>query len=54
MIFKIQQMAWQRAADPDSVDYAYWEGKGWFDPNCTFYIAHRAGPGKVALAPFMT
>jgi multimeric flavodoxin WrbA len=50
MIFRIQQLAWEKAADPDSVDYAYWERQGWFDPDCTFYIEHRASPIKVALA----
>jgi hypothetical protein len=50
MIFKIQQRAWQQAADPDSVDYAYWASNGWFDPDCTFYIEHRANPITVALA----
>jgi multimeric flavodoxin WrbA len=48
-MFKIQQMAWQREP-PDSVDYAYWQGKGWLEPACTFYITHRAHPVKVALA----
>jgi hypothetical protein len=52
MIFKIQQLSWQQTADQDSVDYAYWEDQGWFDPNSTFYIEHRANPVKVALAPF--
>jgi multimeric flavodoxin WrbA len=50
MIFKIQQLSWQQAADPDSVDYAYWEEQGWFDPSCTFYIEHRANSAKVTLA----
>ncbi len=50
MIFKIQQRAWEQAADPDSVDYAYWAEQGWFDPDCTFYIDHRASPVKVGLA----
>jgi hypothetical protein len=49
MMFKIQQLAWQRAPS-GSLDYAYWQGKGWLDPARTFYIAHRANPAKVALA----
>lgn len=49
MMFKIQQFAWQ-LEDPNSPDYAYWKGQGWFDPRCTFYMAHRANPVKVALA----
>jgi multimeric flavodoxin WrbA len=50
MIFKIQQISWQQAVDQDSLDYAYWKEHGWFDPDRTFYIEHRANPLKVALA----
>ncbi len=50
MMFKIQQSAWQRAADRDTVDYRYWQNQGWLEPNRTFYIAHEANPLKVALA----
>ena len=49
MMFKIQQLAWQREA-PGSLDYAFWQGQGWLDPAYTFYIAHHANPVKVALA----
>lgn len=49
MTFKIQQLTWQREP-PGSCDYAYWQGQGWLDPGCTFYLAHRANPVKVALA----
>jgi hypothetical protein len=50
MIFKIQQRSWQQAAEPDSLDYAYWDDHGWFDPDCTFFIEHQANPVKVAVA----
>jgi multimeric flavodoxin WrbA len=49
MTFKIQQLSWQRE-EPGSYDYAYWKDQGWFDPNRTFYIEHRASRVKVALA----
>jgi multimeric flavodoxin WrbA len=49
MMFKIQQLAWQQEK-PGSLDYAYWQEKGWLDPARAFYIAHRANPLKVALA----
>ncbi len=49
MMFKIQQLAWQRQP-PGSLDRAYWQEKGWLDPARTFYIAHRANPLQVALA----
>ena len=47
--FKIQQLAWQREP-PDSYDVAYWQERGWLEPGCTFYVAHRASPLKVVLA----
>jgi len=49
MMFKIQQLAWQRE-DPGSLDYVYWHDQGWLDPATTFYIPHRAKPLKVAAA----
>jgi multimeric flavodoxin WrbA len=49
MAFRIQQMAWRREP-PGSYDYAYWLAQGWLAPGCTFYLAHRAHPIKVALA----
>lgn len=62
MIFRVQQHAWRKVSAPDSYDYAYWKNRGWFEPDCTFYIEHRANPAKVtlarlvgaALAPFVT
>jgi len=50
MIFKIQQDAWQHKDAEGTVDYAYWKGQGWFDPDQTFYIEHRANRVKVTLA----
>jgi len=49
LAFKIQQLAWQREP-PDSYDVAYWQARGWLNPDCTFYVAHRARRFKVALA----
>jgi multimeric flavodoxin WrbA len=49
-MFKIQQRAWQRAVDHDTLDYAYWSGQGWTDPGCEFFIPHSAGRVKVFLA----
>lgn len=50
MIFRIQQGAWQQKVAEGTLDYAYWKGQGWFDPDRTFYIEHQASPLKVALA----
>jgi NAD(P)H-dependent FMN reductase len=49
MVFRIQQLSW-RGHDPESLDYAYWQERGWFDPSCTFYVNHRAHPVKVTAA----
>jgi multimeric flavodoxin WrbA len=49
MMFKVQQLAWQGAA-PGSIDYAYWQDRGWLDFDRTFYIEHQANRVKVALA----
>jgi multimeric flavodoxin WrbA len=50
MMFKIQQWAWSRKASKDTLDTRYWKAQGWLEPNCEFYIAHRAGRVKVSLA----
>lgn len=51
MIFKIQQMGWQRQGkDPNTIDYQYWKNQGWFDPQRKFYIPIQSSPVKVALA----
>jgi multimeric flavodoxin WrbA len=49
MMFRIQQIGWKRA-DPETVDYRYWESKGWFQPSCDYYIPHQSNPMKTALA----
>jgi multimeric flavodoxin WrbA len=49
-MFKIQQRAWQRTAQRDTLDYAYWSGQGWTDPARDFYIPHEASWLKVFFA----
>lgn len=49
LTFKIQQLAWQTSA-ADSIDYRYWQEKGWLNPRREFYIPHAAGAIKVGLA----
>ncbi|MDR3574016.1 MAG: flavodoxin family protein [Anaerolineaceae bacterium] len=50
MMFKIQQWSWARRALEDTVDVRYWKELGWFEPDCDFYIPHRASRVKVLLA----
>jgi multimeric flavodoxin WrbA len=51
MMFRIQQLAWQRADPKKSpYDYQYWENTGWLDPKREFYISTRASRIKIALA----
>ena len=49
MVFKIQQNGW-RKMNHDSIDYRYWEGNGWLDPERIFYTNQRASRLKVTLA----
>jgi multimeric flavodoxin WrbA len=52
MTFKIQQVYWrQPPEDPNErYDYEYWQHKGWTDPQREFYIWHKSGRVKAALA----
>jgi multimeric flavodoxin WrbA len=49
MAFRIQQLAWRREPQ-GSYDHTYWQARGWLADGCTYYMAHRANPVKVALA----
>ena len=42
IVFRTQQRAWSNAPQ-DSLDYQYWKQQGWTDPQCSYYIPHRAG-----------
>ncbi len=48
LTFGVQQRYW--SATGDTIDYAYWSGKGWTNPDREFYIPHRANRMKVAFA----
>lgn len=52
MMFKIQQLGWQQAAETegDHIDFAYWRDNGWFAPGCEFFFPHRASRIKTMLA----
>jgi hypothetical protein len=50
MMFRIQQVAWQRDAGESTVDHAWWRAHGWLDAGCTFYLPHRTGPITTSLA----
>jgi multimeric flavodoxin WrbA len=43
IFFKVQQTLWNRKAE-DSVDFHYWESKGWLQPGVNWYIPHHANP----------
>ena len=50
MLFRIQQSGWGKSA-PGSIDFAYWNGRGWLDTRrCSYFFPHRASPIKVAAA----
>jgi multimeric flavodoxin WrbA len=50
LTFRIQQMSWRRRLGEDTLDARYWCDSGWTQPRRDFYVAHRAGWWKVALA----
>ncbi len=44
--FSVQQIAWRRANDENSVDYRYWSDNGWLDKSCRYYFPNRTNPIK--------
>lgn len=49
--FKVQQKYWQKTTKcHDTLDYAYWNNRGWLDSSCEYYTTHKANPAKVKLA----
>lgn len=50
-VFKIQQKYWQKRKDASNTfDYTYWSSKGWFEPQCEYYISNEASWIKVKAA----
>jgi hypothetical protein len=50
MIFRIQQAGWRKAAR-GSIDFAYWNDRGWLDTRrCTCFFPHAAHPAKTIAA----
>ena len=50
MVFRIQQSGWRKSA-PGSIDFAYWNDRGWLDTRrCSYFFPHKASPIKVAAA----
>jgi hypothetical protein len=49
MMFKIQQLGWSKAKH-DSIDYQYWQGRGWLDGKQQFFIKPKANGLKIAAA----
>ena len=50
MIFRIQQSGWRKSA-PGSIDFTYWNDRGWLDTRrCSYFFPHKANPIKVAAA----
>jgi multimeric flavodoxin WrbA len=49
-VFRIQQSGWAKSA-PDSIDFAYWNDRGWLDTRrCSYFFPHSANPVKLAIA----
>lgn len=43
IFFKVQQTLWNRKVE-ESIDYHYWESKGWLRPGVIYYMPHKANP----------
>lgn len=51
LAFRIGQIVVSQRAAPESVDFTFWNDKGWLDARrCTYYYPHRANPLKVGAA----
>jgi len=49
MMFKIQQVGWSKAKR-DSIDYQYWQSKGWLDGKQKFFFKPKANGLKISAA----
>ncbi len=49
MIFRLLQRNYQQV-DPKTVDYRYWQSKGWIDPQCDYYLPHQSNRLSVGAA----
>jgi multimeric flavodoxin WrbA len=51
LAFRIQQKHWQKNMKTrTSFDYLFWEGKGWLNKDCDYYIEHNTNRIKVKFA----
>lgn len=53
LVFKIQQLFYNKEMDKDSFDYNYWLDQGWLDKNTYYYTNTQVNPIKVKLARFI-
>jgi multimeric flavodoxin WrbA len=49
LAFRVQQLTWQNEK-PGTLDYVYWQSRGWLKPSCSFYFNHNSGTLKNILA----
>jgi multimeric flavodoxin WrbA len=49
LAFRVQQLAWQNEK-PETLDYVYWQSRGWLKPQCSFYFNHNSGTLKITFA----
>jgi len=51
IVFKVQQKYWQkRFNEQHTIDYIYWNQKGWLEPGCTYYSTIKTNWLKVKMA----
>lgn len=51
VMFKVQQKYWQKKSNERyTIDYIYWNEKGWLSPECTYYSIIKTNWLKVKMA----
>jgi multimeric flavodoxin WrbA len=51
IVFKVQQESWQKEENyKNTIDYIYWNGKGWLEPGCIYYTNIKTSWLKVKIA----
>ncbi len=53
LMFKIQQLSYQKANDKASIDFQYWKNNGWLEKGCVYYAKNKSNFLKVFFARFI-
>jgi len=54
IVFIVQQKCWQKAErKKDTIDYEYWNNRGWIKLKCNYYMKQKANPIKCKSAELL-